>query len=103
MAQDTEVKKLGLNVPVPLIESLQGISATSGCTLTQLLCTGLELVKAIYEAEARGGVVLVHNQQGQAESVLTVPRKGAQQISLTFLGTLTPAMPTGVTVVESEG
>jgi hypothetical protein len=80
-----EKKQLGLNVPVPLLETLQGISATSGITMTQLLATALEMVTLVYQAEARGGLVLVHNNQGEAESMLTVPRQGVHQISLASL------------------
>jgi hypothetical protein len=90
-------KQLGLNVPVPLLETLQGISATSGITMTQLLATALEMVAVVYQAEARGGLVLVHNKQGEAESVLTVPRQGVHQIPLSSL-----KVPS-VFVVQAQG
>jgi hypothetical protein len=86
MTQESVAKKqLGLSVPAPLLETLHGISATSGITMTQLLATALEMIAVVYQTEARGGVVLVHDNQGQVESVLTVPRLGVHQIPATSL------------------
>jgi len=57
MAQAPVAKKqLGLDVPVPLLNTLQGISATSGITMTQLLATALEMIAVVYQAEDRGGL-----------------------------------------------
>jgi hypothetical protein len=83
MPQETAVRRLSLNVPVTLVETLQEISATSNVTLTELLCAGLQMVQAGYQAEATGGRVIITNRDGQAERVLVLPRHGMQEIALT--------------------
>lgn len=83
MAQETSVRRLSLNVPVTLVEAIQEISATSGITLTELLCAGLQMVQAGYQAEAKGGRIIITNQTGQPDQVLVLPKHGMQAVSLT--------------------
>jgi hypothetical protein len=80
---EAAVKKVSLNLPVDLVEALQEISAVSNVTFTELLCAGLQIVRTGYEAEAAGKLVVIINQDGQAERVLGMPKHGLQELALT--------------------
>lgn len=82
MAQETAVRRLSLNLPTACIEALQQISATSNVTMTELLTAALEMLQAGYQAQAKGGRVVIVNQEGQADRVLVLPKHGLEQVAL---------------------
>jgi hypothetical protein len=102
MAAATGTRRVNFNLPQDMFDSLQKLSTTSGCTLTELVHTALAVAQEAYAAQAAGGGLVVTSKDGTLVKSLLLPIKPLQTFLVTGqIGTL-KVSPDGVLTIDTE-
>ena len=69
-----EVRRLNINLPEPVFQELQQLSASTGRSMTELVRTALGLVNVAYTETDRSHVLAVADKDGKLLKQLVIPR-----------------------------
>jgi hypothetical protein len=82
MPTDTGVRRVNFKLCAESFETLQKLSTTSGCNMTELVETALALLSEGYTTQEAGGQILLTDQNGQPTKALQLPTKPLRSVIL---------------------
>ncbi len=80
MPTKTRVRRVNFKLSPESFETLQKLSTTSGCNMTELVETALALLSEGYATQEAGGQILLTGQDGQPTKALQLPTKPLRSV-----------------------
>ena len=75
MATETGVRRVNFKLATDSFETLQKLSTTSGCNMTELVETALALLSEAYATQEAGGQIILTSKDGQGSKAVQLPTK----------------------------
>jgi hypothetical protein len=86
MPTDTGVRRVNFKLPTDSFETLQKLSTTSGCNMTELVETALALLSEAYATQEAGGQIILTSKDGQESKAVQLPTKPLRMTMVVFAG-----------------
>jgi hypothetical protein len=75
MPTETGVRRVNFKLATDSFETLQKLSTTSGCNMTELVETALALLSEAYATQEAGGQIILTSKDEQGSKAVQLPTK----------------------------